>query len=175
MLKTARLMLRPPVHADALTMAALAGDWDIASMTGQLPYPYTLANAERYIAELPKDDTLELAFSILLNGHLIGVCGYAALNLEAAGIGYWIGKPYWGQGFATQAASAMIDYCFDHVGFASLTCSHFVGNVASARVIEKLGFSPTGPGISRCEATQTNRETRTYRLERKTYRAARIT
>jgi [ribosomal protein S5]-alanine N-acetyltransferase len=163
-LTTPRLVLRPPVPADALEIAALAGDWDIASMTGQLPYPYTLANAHRWIAELPRGDPLRAAFTITRHNQLIGVTGYTGETTASAGIGYWIGKPHWGQGFATEAATALISHCLGPLGFATIHCAHFVGNSASARVIAKLGFTPSGPCKSWCEATATERDTLRYVL-----------
>ncbi len=170
-LTTPCLVLREPIPADALPMAALAGDWDVASMTGQLPYPYTLTNAHRFIAELPKGDPLRQAFAVTLNGDLIGVTGFTACDNASASIGYWIGKPYWRRGFATQAASALVSYCFEIQKFQQLTCAHFDGNAASARVIAKLGFNSLGLSNSWCEATQTERPSQTYTLTHESYRA----
>jgi [ribosomal protein S5]-alanine N-acetyltransferase len=162
---TLRLTYRVPVPADALPMAALAGDWDVASMTGQLPYPYSLANAERYIAELPKNDPLRRAFAILHRGHLIGICGYTANGLETGSVGYWIGKSNWGRGFATEAVTALVSGCFESTRLQALTCAHFIENCASARVIAKVGFKVVGPAFCWCEATQSSRDALTYALK----------
>lgn len=170
-LTTPRLILRAPCPADALPMAAMAGDWDVAGMTGQLPYPYTLANAELYIAELPKGDPLRQAFAITLDGDLIGITGHTASDPGSASIGYWIGKPYWQQGFATEATRALLHHCFENQKFQQLTCAHFAKNAASARVIAKLGFQPIGSAICWCEATQSQRPSNTYTLTIESYRA----
>jgi [ribosomal protein S5]-alanine N-acetyltransferase len=168
---TPRLVLRAPIPADALAMAVLAGDWDVASMTGQLPYPYTLANAERFIEDLPQGDPLRQAFAITLDGDLIGLTGHTATDPTSASIGYWIGKPYWQRGFATEAANALLKHCFETQNFQHLTCAHFEGNAASARVIAKLGFQSLGLSQCWCEATQTDRASQTYSLSLESYRA----
>jgi [ribosomal protein S5]-alanine N-acetyltransferase len=170
-LTTPRLVLRAPIPDDALTMAALAGDWDVASMTGQLPYPYTLTNAHLFIADLPKGDPLRLAFAITLDGDLIGITGHTASDPASASIGYWIGKPYWHRGFATEAVSALLHHCFETQKFQHLTCAHFEENTASARVIAKLGFHPLGFATCWCEATQSERPSKTYTLTIESYRA----
>jgi [ribosomal protein S5]-alanine N-acetyltransferase len=170
-LTTPRLVLRAPCPADALPMAAMAGDWDVASMTGQLPYPYTLTNAHLFIADLPKGDPLRLAFAITLDGDLIGITGHTACDPASASIGYWIGKPYWHRGFATEAASALLHHCFETQKFQHLTCAHFDDNAASARVIAKLGFQPIGSATCWCEATQSERPSKTYTLNSESYRA----
>jgi [ribosomal protein S5]-alanine N-acetyltransferase len=170
-LTTPRLSLRAPCPADALPMAAMAGDWDVASMTGQLPYPYTLTNAHCFIADLPKGDPLRQAFAITLNGDLIGITGHTACDPASASIGYWIGKSYWHRGFATEAAGALVRHCFETQKFQHLTCAHFEENTASARVIAKLGFQPLGSATCWCEATQSERPSKTYTLTIESYRA----
>jgi ribosomal-protein-alanine N-acetyltransferase len=85
---------------------------------------------------------------------------------RTAEIGYWIGKPWWGHGFATEAASALVRYCFATVGFKRLICCHFEDNAASRRVIEKLGFYPNGVCSAWCEARQEEVPTRSYEMRR---------
>ncbi|MFA5901496.1 MAG: GNAT family N-acetyltransferase, partial [Hyphomicrobium sp.] len=87
-------------------------------------------------------------------------------DAEQAEIGYWIGKPWWGNGYATEAARTLVAYCFDEVGFKQLTCGHFVDNAASKRVIAKLGFRRTGKGSLWCEARKNEVSTVTYACRR---------
>ena len=78
--------------------------------------------------------------------------GYITGEPGQAEIGYWIGKPWWGRGYATEAAGTLVRHCFADVGFRQLTCGHFVDNPASERVIKKFGFRRVGTGAQWCEA-----------------------
>ena len=168
-MRTQRLRLRALDYRDARRIAVLAGDWDIARMTGRIPHPYSDELAEQWISDLADGECVR---GIVHQNVLVGLCGYMPEN-GAAEIGYWIGKPWWGRGFATEAAGALIDYCFHEVGFERVTCGHFVDNPASARVISKLGFRYTGVELVWCEARQTNVETLKYERLREV-QAARI-
>lgn len=160
-LRTARLVLRPLASTDAARLADLAGDWDIASMTARIPYPYTIAHAHQWIGELSDG---EIVYGITLKGELIGVTGYLPSTEASAELGYWIGKPWWGHGYATEAAEALIKQCFGPARIARVTCSHFVENAASQRVISKLGFQLVGPAQAYCDARR--RDLPTLRYER---------
>ena len=120
-------------------------------MTARIPFPFPLTDAERWIAEL---SDVEVAWSILHSRALIGVCGMSADGQGSAEIGYWIGRPQWGRGFATEAGRAVVAHCFQTAGIGVLTCSHFIDNAASARVIGKLGFRYAGCDRRWCEARQ---------------------
>ena len=87
-------------------------------------------------------------------------------------IGYWLGKPYWGQGFDTEASAAMVAYAFDEGGLDYLTIGHFADNPASARIITKLGFTPQGEIRRDCVARDKKARCLTYRLERGTSQSA---
>jgi RimJ/RimL family protein N-acetyltransferase len=81
-------------------------------------------------------------------------------------MGYWMGKPYWGFGYATEAARALVLYIFAQEAFDYLTIGHFRENPASARVIAKLGFEPAGEVLRDCAATGDKAHCFTYRLTR---------
>ena len=148
-MRSQRLSYRPLQGADAGRIAALAGEWDIARMTSRIPHPYTLIDADLWIASIGND---EFVRGLEHEGRLIGAVGYIEGEDGHAEIGYWIGKPWWGHGFATEAAQAMVQHCFGRAGFRRLTCGHFIDNPASARVIAKLGFHHVGDGSQWCEA-----------------------
>ncbi len=150
-MRSQRLSYRPLEAADASRIAALAGDWDIARMTSRIPHPYSLVDADLWIASIGGD---EFVRGVEHDGVLIGAVGYIESEGAQAEIGYWIGKPWWGHGFATEAARTLMDYCFHVIGFRRLTCGHFVDNPASARVIAKLGFRRIGNSSQWCEARQ---------------------
>ena len=151
MIRTKRLVLRELQPADAQRIAALGGDWDVASMTGRIPYPYSADAAQHWLAGVAAG---EVVFAIDHLGELIGICGYAPLDDGSAEMGYWLGKPYWGKGYATEAARALINYGFGKGGVTRFTCSHFTDNPLSARVVAKLGFRAVGLGKGWCEARQ---------------------
>jgi ribosomal-protein-alanine N-acetyltransferase len=148
-MRSPRLSYRPIDARDAGRVALLAGDWDVARMTSRIPHPYSLIDADLWIASIGND---EFVRGIERDGELIGAVGYISGEPGQAEIGYWIGKPWWGNGYATEAASALMGYCFDEAGFRRLNCGHFIDNLASARVIKKLGFRRIGSGAQWCEA-----------------------
>ena len=169
-LTTDRLKLRPLALSDAPAVALLAGDWDVARQTGRIPHPYTLVAADQWIGSLEAD---EFVRGVEHGGQLIGAVGYIDDNDGTVEIGYWIGKPFWGHGFATEAAARLMEHCFDTEKRKKLTCCHFVDNVASGRVIKKLGFKLTGTGSGWCEARQDRIATLTYERKRPLIRTIR--
>jgi RimJ/RimL family protein N-acetyltransferase len=150
-MRTARLCLRAVVDGDAPRIAALAGDWDVASMTGRIPYPYSEAAAYQWINGVEEG---ERVFGVECRSELIGICGFTLESNGDAELGYWIGKPYWGLGYATEAPNAVMDYGFRKAGVRRFICKHLTGNPASARVIQKLGFKYVGDATGWCEARQ---------------------
>lgn len=160
---TPRLRLRPVIDTDARRIAALAGDWDVASMTGRIPYPYSEEAAQHWISGLAEREEV---FGIELDGDLIGICGFTAHKNGDAELGYWIGKPYWGRGYATEAAAAVMAYGFTKVGVRRFICKHLAENPASARVIRKLGFRFVGNATGWCEARQCELPALTYERRR---------
>jgi RimJ/RimL family protein N-acetyltransferase len=158
-MRSERLSYRPLAGSDAGRVTALVGEWDVARMTARIPHPYSLIDADLWIASIGND---EFVRAVEHDGDLIGAVGYIAPEDGQAEIGYWIGKPWWGRGFATEAAGALMQHCFAVAGFRRLTCGHFVDNPASARVISKLGFRRIGNGTQWCEARQSEVETVRY-------------
>ena len=147
-IKTERLVLRPLELSDAPAFSQLASDYDIAKMTGSLPHPMPLYSAEFKIMSLRnrKQRGLAYPYAITLDGgELIGVMDlFRSAPNAALEIGYWIGKPYWGQGLSTEAAKAVITEARETLGVEALIAGAFADNPASLRVLEKLGFKQTG-------------------------------
>ena len=163
MINTKRLILRLLSPADADRIAALGGEWDVASMTGRIPYPYSTDAAQHWLTGVADG---EVVFVIERGGELIGICGYTPRGNGEAEMGYWLGKPYWAQGFATEAARALMDFGFNKGGVRSFTCCHFTHNPASGRVLKKLGFRATGDCTGWCEARQEELPALTYTRRR---------
>jgi RimJ/RimL family protein N-acetyltransferase len=169
-IETQRLVLRPPALADAARVSLLAGDYAVASMTGTIPHPYSEQEAAAWLAEAIAGEE-GVVFMIDHASKLIGCTGYRAFGEDYAELGYWIGRPYWNQGCATEAVRALITHAFDADGFDYLKAGHFADNPASERVIAKLGFERHGDEVRDCVARGGTTDCRTYRLDRARARA----
>ena len=139
---TERLTLRPLTKDDAIAFIALAGDLAVARMTSDIPHPLDHVRALAWLASSKG----EVRFAIVHAGQMIGSAGYFSRDPGIAELGFWLGRDWWGQGFATEAAGAVVHHAFTEGGVAVLTSSHFTDNPASGRVLAKLGFEPTGLG-----------------------------
>src|ERR1700689_1117532 len=113
-LATARLGLRAPRRSDAKAIAALANDRRIAANTARIPHPYVVEDAEQFIAAVNKREG-EACFAVTLEGALIGVCS-VDLREDGPEMGYWLGVPHWGRGFAPEAGGALVGYPLGGLG-----------------------------------------------------------
>ncbi len=163
-LQTERLTLRGPRRGDVKAIAALANDRRIAVNTARIPHPYGIADAEQFIASVNKSHD-EACFVVTLDGAPIGVCG-VDLREDGAEIGYWLGVPYWGRGFATEAVRAVIDHAFGDLEHETLQSGARVSNPASRRVLEKCGFQWTGVRLTRIRAINSAAPADRFRLDR---------
>jgi len=173
-LESERLVLRAPQLADAPAIAALANNRRVAEMTASIPYPYRLADAEAWIAGLPeKSPGFVFALFERKGGAFVGACGYGIRDEAIPEIGYWIGEPLWGRGYATEAVRAMIDHAFTATELDALAASCRVTNVASRGVLEKCGFQWTGAGLCRVRALGASVPSDRFRLDRRTWASLR--
>lgn len=163
-LETERLTLRAPRCGDVKTIAALANDRRIAANTARIPHPYGAVDAEQFIASVNKRDG-ETCFVIMLADRLIGACGLDPQD-DGTELGYWLGAPYWGRGFATEAARALIDHAFGELELATLQAGARVSNPASRRVLEKCAFQWTGVRLTRIRAINSAAPVDRFRLDR---------
>lgn len=138
-LHTARLILRPLTEDDAGMVVQLAGEWQVASKTGRIPYPYELEMAFDFIRSQHTEREVIFAVCLRSDGALLGCVG-ASFDAGSAELGYWFGQAYWGQGFATEAAQALVQYVLSLPNVMQMTSSHLLSNPASGRVLVKLGF-----------------------------------
>ena len=164
-IRTQRLVLRQPALADAARISLLAGDYDVACMTGTIPHPYSEQMAAEWLADVLNGEE-GVVFMIERDGLMVGCTGYRAFDDDHAELGYWIGKPYWGHGYATEAARALIAHAFDADGFAYLRAGHFTDNPGSERILRKLGFVASGEERRDCAARGEAVHCFTYRLDR---------
>jgi RimJ/RimL family protein N-acetyltransferase len=168
-LETKRLALRAPRLEDAKTVAALANDRRIAENTARIPHPYKVTDAEGFITGANKAAG-EAVFLITRDETVVGACGIV-LQDETPELGYWLGVPHWGKGYATEAVHAVIDYAFADLGHDSLSAGARVTNPASRRVLEKCGFQWTGVGLYRIRAIHSSAPIDRFRLERRIWSA----
>ncbi|QDT63033.1 GNAT family N-acetyltransferase [Calycomorphotria hydatis] len=146
---TGRLLLRPPQPGDAPAIHRLASDRDVASTTARIPHPYEPGMAEEWIQETATQVDQGKAASFVItqavDQSLVGTIGLTInAEHERAELGYWIGKPYWGKGYATEAARAVIGYGFQTLRLYRIHAHHMTTNPASGRVLEKCGMTHEG-------------------------------
>ena len=148
-LETERLVLRPFQLSDAARVKALAGAFEIYRTTLNIPHPYEDGMAEKWIAthasQFYEGSSVNLAVTLKADGILIGAIGLdATLRHQRTELGYWIGVPYWGNGYCTEAAVAVVRYGFTVMNYHKITSSHMEGNPASGRVMQKAGMRREG-------------------------------
>ena len=152
-LQTQRLLLRPAQVGDAEPIARYLNDFDVAGNLARVPFPYHLGDARAWLRtrrpNLPIEDT---NFSIELPGH--GLVGHVGFHLGGRGpiIGYWLGKPFWGQGIMTEAVAACLGWFFDASPAPVIYSGVFHFNVASLAIQTKLGFTEIGRSTLLCLA-----------------------
>ena len=168
-LVTERLVMRPPHEDDVTELAELAHDRRVADMLSRLPHPYTLDDAKAFVNSIRENAWSGCAYALTLaeTGAFIGCAG---LDSKSGGLelGYWIGHKYWGRGYATEAAHALVDLAFRATDIDKLHVACRVINPASRRVIHKCGFQYAGQGMMDSVAAGKVPVER-YLLDRKTW------
>lgn len=143
----ARCQLRPLVAADAPALATHANDRDIwLHLRDRFPHPYTLHDAETYI-DIVARRPVQTSFGIVVDGEAAGsITLMLGEDVErfTAEIGYWLGRKFWGRGIMTDALRATTEYAFATLGLHRVFAVPFAHNAASARVLEKAGYSLEG-------------------------------
>ncbi len=142
----ANLTLRPIEQEDAPRIAALCNDETLLRNTSRLPMPYTLNDAQQFVARSIREyaNGAEYRFAICEDAALIACAGVMPTGDGVFELGYWVGADARGKGVATKAAAAIIHFAFEGLSAQSIAAGYFADNPASARVMEKLGFKPTG-------------------------------
>ena len=146
-LVTERLVLRPPHADDVPELVALANNRRVAEMLARMPHPYGEREANAWLAsQAVGRPGASYAITLEKTGALVGGAG---LSPQGRGleIGYWIGEPHWGCGYATEAAHAMVDLAFRATQINELYAACRVINPGSRRVIQKCGFRYLGQGM----------------------------
>lgn len=146
---TRRLHLRLFTLDDAPEIQRNVGEREIALNTANIPHPYEDGMAEgwinRHLQEFEEGKLLNLAVTLRSDNALIGAVGLVIQpKQDIAELGYWIGKPWWGQGYATEASRAIVDHGFRKLGLARIFAQCFSRNPASAKVLQNVGMIKEG-------------------------------
>lgn len=168
-LVTERLVLRNPHPDDVEELAELADNRRVAEMLMRMPHPYSARDARAFIDKSKKGREAGCVYALTLadNGAFIGCAGLDARE-HGLELGYWIGEPYWGRGYATEAAHALVDLAFRATAIDVLNVSCRVINGGSRRVIHKCGFQYAGQGMMQSLVAGSVPIER-YRLDRRTW------
>ena len=146
-IETERLLMRLPEMGDAPNLSTYCGDIDVSRMTSRIPHPYPVLAAEMWVlatrAGWRPDGNQSLV--IEADGETIGGGGIFKRSPESDWeLGYWVGRPWWGMGYATEIGRGMVEFAHQALGAQRVVAGHYDDNPASGRVLEKLGFRYTG-------------------------------
>jgi len=160
-IETRRLVLRAPERADAPALARLANDFEVVKMTGRMPFPYGLDDAEAFIGRCEqRDPRREAQFAIEVEDEgYAGGLGFFPNEDDQLEVGYWVGRPFWGRGIATEALKGALTWAARDWKKRVVFAGHFEDNAASAVVLAKADFLYTGvvremPSLARGETAR---------------------
>ncbi|HEY4274191.1 MAG TPA: GNAT family N-acetyltransferase [Rhizomicrobium sp.] len=152
-LESERLILRPPRPTDIQAMTVWLGDLSVSRNLAKVPYPYNEGDAEDFVAQRGQQGDGHYAFTIQRksDGLFLGGIG---LHLEDNGyeFGYWLGRPFWGLGFASEAARLLTQFAFEKLDAPFVCAGWFHDNPASGHVLAKLGARHNGSRMRDCAA-----------------------
>ncbi len=137
-----RLVLRPSSAADAQRAFEIQSDWAVTRMLRMASFPPDRTEIEAWFADHPREWATGEAyrFAAFWDGRMIGLADLDEIADGEGEIGYWFEQAAWGQGFAAEAATAVVRFAFAEAGLQSLRSGHATDNVASGRVLQRLGF-----------------------------------
>ena len=161
-IETRRLTLRAPAVNDAPRIGALASDYAIARMTTRMPWPYSQSDADGFVARCQGQDRRKDSTFVIdaEDEGVVGVLGFFTPPNGQLEVGYWIGRPYWGRGLATEAAQGALAWARSDWRKKLVVAGHFADNPASGQVLINAGFLYTGvvehkPSVARGETAAT--------------------
>jgi ribosomal-protein-alanine N-acetyltransferase len=154
-LETERLLLRPPEPRDVPAIVTWIGDWDVAKNLASCPHPYREEHAQEFLVRAAEGRAKGTDFAFAITRRADGAyMGQIGLHLKDGRfeVGYWLGKPFWKQGFASEAARRVALFGFKSLKAESIWAGWFHDNPASGHVLEKLGCKPDGQSPRNCLA-----------------------
>jgi RimJ/RimL family protein N-acetyltransferase len=143
---TERLLLRSPMPSDARPLAQLLGNWEVARWLVRVPYPYRVEHATAWIERSAEERAAGTGWPFVVqlreSGTLIGSIDVSVEPDGVSGaLGYWLGQPYWGRGYATEGARAIIEFAFNVAGLVRIVAQALPDNRRSIEVLEKAGLN----------------------------------
>ncbi|MBN9053040.1 GNAT family N-acetyltransferase [Shinella sp. PSBB067] len=167
-----RLVMRAPHEDDIDALAHLANNANIATMVARMPHPYTVADAADFVRRTRAGAIGKCVYAITKadNGAFLGCCGIEPHeDGRTVELGYWLGEPFWNQGYATEAAHTLVDMVFRTRDIEQIDARCRVMNIPSRRVIQKCGFQFQATGMVQSLAVGGMVPVEWYRLDRKTW------
>jgi len=146
-IKTKRLLLRDFTLADARRLTELIAQPEIISMLEKPPWPYGLADAQLWLRALPERKRRNEAHAFAIDLSDIGLIGGVSLqkkDSDVFSLGYWLGRRFWGNGYASEAARGIMNWAMDELELKQANAGYFADNPASGKLLSKLGFVATG-------------------------------
>ncbi|MBT3334153.1 MAG: GNAT family N-acetyltransferase [Rhodospirillaceae bacterium] len=144
-LRSEQLVLRPLERTDAPKVAALAGDWEVARWTLDIPHPYDMTMARDFVAwaqdEFSSQRRIFLGMVARASGDLVGIISLTRNGTDEGEIGYWVGRPYQGKGYAREAAAVAIKLGFEVMALRRVVAACMPDNEPSWRVMEHCGMT----------------------------------
>ena len=141
---TERLILTPPAVTLAGSLVRLLDNLNVSAMLARVPHPYGSAEAVAYLLRVTSADPGETVFALhrKSDDKFLGLCSFT--HGDAPEFGYWLGEPFWGRGYMSEAAKAVVAYAFRVAAVRELSAGCHIENAASRRILERLGFEPAG-------------------------------
>jgi RimJ/RimL family protein N-acetyltransferase len=171
-IETPRLILRAVTLADAPWIERYVSDWDVARHTARIPHPYPAGAGVDFVRSLDPKGGPTFAIERREDREPVGLIGLELEGPGAAEIGFWIGKPFWSRGYASEAMVALVEHAFRKMGLVSLIAMAVPENRASIRVQEKAGLTYTGMAESEAPARGGKHKVERRDLEREQWRRA---
>ena len=139
---TDRLILRKAISKqDKISLVSQIRDWEVVKWLANVPYPYTYNDCEDYFLI---SDSNQFALNIFLDNKLIGGVSLTLDGDNYYDLGYWLGKDYWGKGYATESSKKLLEYALEKLNSPKIKSGYFVDNLSSGNVLKKLGFKEVG-------------------------------
>ena len=139
---TDRLILRKAISKqDKISLVSQIGDWEVVKWLANVPYPYTYNDCEDYFLI---SNSNQFALNIFLDNKLIGGVSLTLDGDNYYDLGYWLGKDYWGKGYATESSKKLLEYALEKLNSPKIKSGYFVDNLSSGNVLKKLGFKEVG-------------------------------
>jgi RimJ/RimL family protein N-acetyltransferase len=150
-IETARLVLRPVEEEDLDAIVAGINDFEVSRMLARVPFPYARSDAENFLAATHEQEGRNIALTVVDGDGVVGGLGLTGLRSERE-FGYWLARPAWGKGYATEAGRAFLAHLFRVAGLDVVRSGVFHDNPASLNVQTKLGFERIGSHMVHCLA-----------------------